>query len=1309
MAIFGKKRSSEKERPQQPFDAAAGAGVTLVGNNANARQTGRPGLMSRIVSHTRSESEQNDASKLAGLMPDTSASFSANPDAVSHAPHLGSANVPVLSQSLPSGIIPPNTAREHDMAEQVQPQLVTSQAADPEFAAAQPAIRKVVPHNAASPAIEGSQLQERTRQQNIVYPWGQKQITMNPPRFLDESRRAPPGVLSPPPFPRYGHASNQSTGSNNEVYIFGGLVRDSVKNDMYITKVEHTQIQRSNGVKTDIALNATLVQTSGQAPLPRVGHAAVLVSNVFILWGGDTKIRAEDKQDDALYLLNLNNREWTRVLAGAINGAGPIGRYGHTLSVIGSNLFVFGGQVESTFFDELWRFDLNSLKTTPTWELVQTNGNTPPRRTGHSSIVYRNRLYIFGGTDSNFHYNDTWCFDLVTYTWTELKCVGYIPAPREGHAACMVDDIMYVFGGRGVDGNDLGDLASFKITSHRWFMFAHMGPAPFGRSGHTMVTTGNRILVVGGESFTGAVQDEPTCMHVLDTTKIKYPAKSERGAKSQAEEQPESKSPAPATKDMNAGMEPVPLPVTTSQTTGSVPAPPEFASPRQELPASSYEATIPDVPPPVIPQVSSTPELMNAANPYAAPQPALTQEELAGLAPPVQANLWAAPMPDAALEPVVETRAPPAVAPPPPPAASQLERTPSLAKPSSALDASDSARTSEMWLASMLALAVKQGFVPPTQAPLVQDTLDVETLDVGQDGSGQEATIKSLLTLKTQIAAVRTGLNEQMQTEETRMAAQERARLAALQEAAYYRAKLVASESSNNIDERVHLERQRVAQLEKLLTTATRENAELDRKVAVLHDQARLEARLRSLAEDRLSETTKRAVAAEEAHIKVYDEYSALQKHTYVTESLLRDHAAEISALTSTLAKQQSERGVLEDQVSTTNRSVETSRAAFAQFQEALNAAHAQNGEYERQRAEHMRQYDTQSQTVMQLRTDLQARAAELEAKNEQLEQQAAVVAELETIVNNLQREAQTHREAATGGLAQLLALQNTRDSLDTSRDASHTNAEFIQALQDEARSLHNLQQESRRAVDNMALTVQETTERANQLQRTNNKLYNEVSVQRKQLAQALHDLAMVKDNAQAARSSDDSRQMEEFTVKNMALRQLLSEHNVDVPDDDVLANPQIWRDRRTTQLERDLERCKENAMNNAIELERSQDRLHQVSLQLEKTVRDARTSKTLDTRAELQALRQRAEEAEYRLDEAVVQHQERTSQLENDYLTAVQFVRNTENMLRRLKEEHLKLRQDNAELRSGAHPRSSSAGEERRGYAQPRRVVNCT
>lgn len=71
----------------------------------------------------------------------------------------------------------------------------------------------------------------------------------------------------------------------------------------------------------------------------------------------------------------------------------------------------------------------------------------------------------FGGTDGQFHYNDTWVFDVATRQWKELQCIGFIPSPREGHASALVDDVMYIFGGRGIDGKDLGDLAAFKISS----------------------------------------------------------------------------------------------------------------------------------------------------------------------------------------------------------------------------------------------------------------------------------------------------------------------------------------------------------------------------------------------------------------------------------------------------------------------------------------------------------------------------------------------------------------------------------------------------------------------------------------------------------------------------------------------------------------------------------------------------------------------------------------------------------------------------------------------------------------------------
>ena len=55
-------------------------------------------------------------------------------------------------------------------------------------------------------------------------------------------------------------------------------------------------------------------------------------------------------------------------------------------------------------------------------------------------------------------------------------------------------------------------------------MFQNMGPAPSVRSGHRMAAVGSRVFVLGGEaSITGQV-DDPSIIHVLDTSLSFIPA-----------------------------------------------------------------------------------------------------------------------------------------------------------------------------------------------------------------------------------------------------------------------------------------------------------------------------------------------------------------------------------------------------------------------------------------------------------------------------------------------------------------------------------------------------------------------------------------------------------------------------------------------------------------------------------------------------------------------------------------------------------------------------------------------------------------
>jgi len=216
-----------------------------------------------------------------------------------------------------------------------------------------------------------------------TYPWSQRKLILPPPVTFPKPGVPPPTTPSPSPFPRYGHALPSAATASGELFLFGGLVREQVRNDVYLISTRES--------------SATMLQTTGEIPSPRVGHASAFVGSVLIVWGGDTKTNGKSKpgdgHDDGLYLLNLSSREWTRV---SVQGPSPTGRYGHAVTMIGSKFYVFGGQVDGEFLNDLWSFDLGSLRTKATWELVEpaTGSPRPSQRTGHVTIAHDNKIMV---------------------------------------------------------------------------------------------------------------------------------------------------------------------------------------------------------------------------------------------------------------------------------------------------------------------------------------------------------------------------------------------------------------------------------------------------------------------------------------------------------------------------------------------------------------------------------------------------------------------------------------------------------------------------------------------------------------------------------------------------------------------------------------------------------------------------------------------------------------------------------------------------------------------------------------------------
>ncbi len=115
------------------------------------------------------------------------------------------------------------------------------------------------------------------------YPWSTRHLTIAPPTN--------PSIPAISPFPRYGLSLPPIPTQSGHLLIFGGLVRETVRNDLYALDCQD--------------FSTALVPATGEIPIPRVGHASALVRSVLIVWGGDTKTRMEEDQDESLYLFNI--------------------------------------------------------------------------------------------------------------------------------------------------------------------------------------------------------------------------------------------------------------------------------------------------------------------------------------------------------------------------------------------------------------------------------------------------------------------------------------------------------------------------------------------------------------------------------------------------------------------------------------------------------------------------------------------------------------------------------------------------------------------------------------------------------------------------------------------------------------------------------------------------------------------------------------------------------------------------------------------------------------------------------------------
>ncbi|PCH33914.1 hypothetical protein WOLCODRAFT_22329 [Wolfiporia cocos MD-104 SS10] len=1178
------------------------------------------------------------------------------------------------------------------------------------------------PQGPSSSPAQSAQQQQAAQQQRPAYPWSQRRLQLPPPVTIPKSGLAPPTAPSPSPFPRYGHALPASATSSGELFLFGGLVRETVRNDLYLLSTRD--------------LSATLLQTSGEIPSPRVGHASAIVGSVLIVWGGDTKTnnkaRPGDKQDDGLYLLNLVSREWTRV---AVYGPAPVGRYGHAVTMVGSKFYIFGGQVDGEFMNDLWAFDLNSLRQRAQWEPIEPAASSPrpAQRTGHICVTYENKIILFGGTDCQYHYNDTWVFDTTTNMWSELTCIGFIPSPREGHAASLVDDVIYIFGGRGVDGKDLGDLSAFKISNQRWYMFQKMGPAPTPRSGHAMASNGSKVFVLGGlggESLANTTKPEdPTLIHVLDTKHIKYPDSSKAPPaggtpvrKSSIGAVQSSSSPAstagplvngrplspeqngPEIDEMRRAISPASVRSKTpngSMLNGSAPQTLVNKSKAAVRGRINEEYTDGDSSPEAATAVEGreralSPEQGRAKSPYGGGASRATspvgpgegQEPLSMASVAMGRNGINARSPS----PNVERGKAPLEALYPKPG-SPLPNGSAYGKPGSTgnltadliRDLKESQaemevmKRREQWMRAALTKASRSGFIYAESEEELLSRAEDDDID------GQKVT-EMVINFKQLRARIQTNVAEQARAASERVLEAERIRASALQEAAFYRAKLAALEANSEMDA-ARLERERVAELERQLSNTMEEQAARDRRIKELGDALALQTVLAEQAEARAEDVAKRVDVLAQSHDRSSEAYCALQEQHSSLESTYRDqtnnHLAQSSLLEQREADYLNAQSRLEELLLSHEQHVRALEQTRVALQTATTRADDVDSQYIRTREQ-----------VAQLESDLADLRGELETRTTEVETARSRILELENQWAKSREEVDAFRALTTGSLGELLdthrELKNDEDRL------TRGHSEKIEALQREINSLRDALQDVTRRADEASKELTQERRKVQDVSADNSMLHSQVAGMRMQLSSALADSGRLRKEllAREAELNAKTREASSTTMRLDTLRKYLAENGILAEGDD-LPSPRMGgaSSSRIVELESKLaeqtrlnEIAEHNLQSALQQKEDAENRLDELAAQLDKMRLQSPRHNGIDAAAEARAV-----EAERKLEETEASYKARLQQLEEDYQLAVHYVKGTEKMMRKMKEELTKQKALNqsmqAELNGEAGP----------------------
>ncbi|GMI83364.1 hypothetical protein like AT5G04420 [Hibiscus trionum] len=288
------------------------------------------------------------------------------------------------------------------------------------------------------------------------------------------------------PSARYKHAAAVA---DEKLYITGGS-----RNGRYLSDIQVFDLRSLtwSSLKLKIEPSDDKSEENGlQEVLPGTSdHSMIKWDNKLLLLGGHSK-----KSSDAMivHFINLETHVY-----GVMETFGkiPVARGGHSVTLVGSKLIVFGGEDRSRkLLNDVHVLDLQTM----TWSAVEATQTPPAPRFDHSAAVHSERyLLIFGGCSHSVFFNDLHVLDLQTMEWSQPQVQGDLVSPRAGHAGISIDEMLYIVGG-GDNNNGCPETLALNMSKLVWSTLTTL------KERHPLASEGlsicSAVPVIDGEKY----------------------------------------------------------------------------------------------------------------------------------------------------------------------------------------------------------------------------------------------------------------------------------------------------------------------------------------------------------------------------------------------------------------------------------------------------------------------------------------------------------------------------------------------------------------------------------------------------------------------------------------------------------------------------------------------------------------------------------------------------------------------------------------------------------------------------------------